>query len=66
MPDQTIIDYSCMSNEELLAELKGLRDELEETMLREKQLLHDLEKVQVALLRKCMTLKAEHIQRNTL
>ena len=60
MPSQTILDYdySFMSMEELLAEAKGLEDDLEEAQLREKQILHDMDKVQEELLRRLQAEKA--------
>ena len=60
MPSQTILDYdySFMSMEELLAEAKGLEDDLEEAQLREKQILHDMDKIQEELLRRLQAEKA--------
>ena len=55
MPNSTVIDFTAMSIGELLAEHKGLWDELEEAQLRIKQITHDLEAVMDELLRRSRT-----------
>lgn len=62
MPNQTFIDFSHMTVEELLAELKGLRLELEETQLREKQILHDMDKAMEELLCKLQAEKDRNVR----
>ena len=59
MPHSTVIDLSHMTIDDLIDEMKGLRDELEIAQRRVGQILYDIENAQMELLRKLQVKKPQ-------